>query len=67
MAIYNSNKPSIVEPDVSDKAMGAVLSQPGDDGKLRPVVIFLKKFSLAEFNYEIYDKELFAIIRVLEE
>ena len=57
----------MVEPDASDKAISAVLSQPRDDGKLKPIVIFSKKFSPAEFNYEIYDKELFVIIRAFKE
>jgi len=66
MAIYDSNKPNIMEPNVSDKAMGAVLSQPGDDGRFRLVVIFSKKFFSTKFNYEIYDKELLIIIKALK-
>jgi hypothetical protein len=31
------------------------------------VVYFLVKYSAAEYNYEIYDKELLAIIKCLEE
>jgi hypothetical protein len=34
---------------------------------LRPITFYLKKMSLAEYNYEIYDKELLAIIRAFEE
>ena len=44
-----------------------MLSQHGDDGILRPVAFFSKKHSLTECNYEIYDKELLAIIRCFEE
>ena len=34
---------------------------------MRPYAFFLKKNSPAECNYEIYDKEMLAIIRCLEE
>jgi len=34
---------------------------------LRPVTFFSKKHSVTEYNYEIYDKELLAIIRYFEE
>jgi hypothetical protein len=44
-----------------------VLSQYDDNGTLRPVAYFSKKHSPAECNYEIYDKELLAIIRSFEE
>lgn len=44
-----------------------MLSQYGDDGALRPVAFFSKKHSATECNYEIYDKELLAIIRCFEE
>lgn len=37
------------------------------DGILRPIAYFSKKMSLAEYNYDIYDKELLAIIKVFEE
>jgi hypothetical protein len=44
-----------------------VLSQKDDEGVLHPVAFFSKKHSLQEINYEIYDKELLAIIRAFEE
>ncbi|RAL60329.1 hypothetical protein DID88_000105 [Monilinia fructigena] len=37
------------------------------DGLLRPVAYFSAKHSAAECNYEIYDKELLAIIKSMEE
>ena len=67
IAIYNSNKSNIMESNVSNKVISAVLSQPGDDGKFKLVAIFSKKFSPIELNYEIYNKELLAIIRALKE
>jgi hypothetical protein len=44
-----------------------VLSQYDEEGTLRPVAFFSKKHSTVECNYEIYNKELLAIIRCLKE
>jgi hypothetical protein len=46
---------------------GRVLSQYDEEGTLRPVAFFSKKHSVVECNYEIYDKELLAIICYLKE
>jgi hypothetical protein len=56
-----------VETDASDYVSAGVLSQYDDEGILYPVTFFLKKYSPAECNYEIYDKELIAIVRTFEE
>ena len=55
-------KPFTVECDASDFATGAVLSQVGEDGAMHPVAFFSKSLNDAERNYEIYDKELLAIV-----
>jgi hypothetical protein len=52
----------IVETDTSDFALGHTLSQTTEDKKLHPNVFHSRKFSLAEINYEIHDKELLAIV-----
>ena len=44
-----------------------VLSQHDDEGVLHPIAFFSKKMTPAECNYEIYNKELLAIVRCLEE
>ena len=64
---FDYDKDIIVETDASDYVSAGVLSQYGDDGLLHPVAFFSKKHSPAECNYEIYDKELMAIIRCFEE
>ena len=38
-----------------------------NNSKLYPVIYFLAKYSTAKYNYNIYNKELLAIIKVLEE
>ena len=55
-----------MEVGVSDYATGGVLSMEGEDGLWR-LVAFLSKFlNKTKRNYEIYDKEILAIIRGLE-
>ncbi|KAJ6437919.1 reverse transcriptase [Purpureocillium lavendulum] len=67
LAFFDYNRKTVLETDASDWASGGVLSQYDDDGSLRPVAYFSSKHSAAECNYEIYDKELLAIIKALEE
>jgi hypothetical protein len=56
-----------VETDSSGWCLGAALSQLDTDGIWRPRAFFSKKLTPSECNYEIYDKEMLAIIRSLEE
>ncbi|KAF7762597.1 hypothetical protein Agabi119p4_9190 [Agaricus bisporus var. burnettii] len=54
-----------VEVDASNYGTGAVLSQE-QEGKWHPIAFMSKTLSEAERNYEIYDKELLAIIKALK-
>ena len=56
------SKPFFMETNAFDFALGAVLSQFGYGEKLHPVAFHSRKFSAAEINYEIHDKELLAIV-----
>ncbi len=62
---HDPNKKAIIETDASDSACGAVLSQ-DFDGTSHPIGYYSKKFTGAEINYPIHDKELLAIIRALQ-
>jgi hypothetical protein len=64
---FDPERETVLEADSSGWATGGVLSQYDEDGLLRPCAYFSKKNSPAECNYKIYDKELLAIIRCLEE
>jgi len=68
LALPQDSKPFRIEADSSDFASGAVLSQqlPGKE-KWHPVAFYSKSLSLVEWNYEIHDKEMLAIIYALEE
>jgi len=57
-----------IEADSLDFASGAVLSQrlPREE-KWQLVAFYSKSLSPVEWNYEIHDKKILAIIRALEE
>ena len=52
--------------DASDYTMEGVLYMECEDGRWRPVVFLSKSLNETEKTYEIYDKEMLAIIRGLE-
>ena len=54
--------PLIIETDASNVGIGAVLSQHGSDGVLRPLAFLSKKLANAERNYTTTEKELLAIV-----
>ena len=64
---FDYKREIIVETDASDYVSAVILSQHTDDGILHLVAFYSKKHSPAECNYEIYDKELLAILRAFEE
>jgi hypothetical protein len=64
---FDHEKEVFIETDASDCVSAGVLSQREDEGVLYPVAYFSKKHSPAECNYDIYDKQLMAIIKALEE
>ncbi|KAI0991156.1 hypothetical protein K3495_g17031, partial [Podosphaera aphanis] len=64
---FDWDRPARLETDASDRATGGVLLQPDDVGNWKPVAFFSRKMSPAESNYEIYDKELLAIVQAFEE
>ena len=67
LAHFDPQRETWLETDSSDYVAAAVLSQRGEDGELHPVAFLSKKMTPQECNYEIYDKELLAIIRAFEE
>lgn len=60
--------PFTLETDASDFALGAVLFQTGhNDSHPHPVAFYSRKLTAPEINYEIYDKELLAIVEALQQ
>ena len=55
-----------MEVNVLNYAIGGVLSIKCEDRRWGPVVFLLKSLNETERNYKIYDKEMLAVIRELE-
>ena len=55
-----------MEADVSDYAISRVLFMECKDELWKPVAFLSKSLNKTEKNYKIYDKEMLAIIRGLE-
>ena len=66
LAHFNPKRQTILETDASDFVTAAILSQYDESGILRPVAFMSKKMLPAECNYEIFDKELLAIVHAFE-
>ncbi|SJL07038.1 uncharacterized protein ARMOST_10381 [Armillaria ostoyae] len=66
LAIPNKTGRFRVEADASNGAVGTVLSQE-QEGTWRPVAFMSKALTATERNYEIYDKELLAIMLALSD
>jgi hypothetical protein len=64
---FDPRRPIILETDASDYALAGIISHPDQHGNLQPIAFYSRKFNDAELNYEIYDKELLAIIQCLKE
>jgi len=63
---FNPAKEVIIETDASDFAIGAILSQRDEEGRLHPVAFHSRKFQPAEINYEIHDKELLEVVNAFK-
>ena len=59
-------RPFIVMTDMSLLTSGGVLMQWDDNGDLHPYAYLSQTFSPAERNYDIYDRELLAVIHALD-
>jgi hypothetical protein len=64
----DDSKAFCIEADSSDYATGSVLlQQSSDDPKWHPITFYSKLLNAVEQNYEIHDKEMLAVMRLLEE
>ncbi|KAH9266406.1 hypothetical protein BASA83_010650 [Batrachochytrium salamandrivorans] len=62
LAHPNDEQPFILETDASDFAISGVLHQHDQSNTLRPVAFYSRQMNNAERNYDIYDKELLAVV-----
>jgi hypothetical protein len=66
LQIPDSSRPFVLETDASKYATGAVLMQEDTNGDLKPCGFISQRFNKAEQNYQIYDRELLAIVRAFK-
>ena len=64
---FDPSKQCFVETDFSNYVNAGMLSQKDKDDLLHLVAYFLQQMASVECNYEIYNKELLAIICCFEE
>ena len=65
---YDPLRQSMLELDASDGVVAGILSQLDEtDQQWHPIAYFSKTMNPAEYNYEIHDKEMLAIVRALEQ
>ncbi|QRV79946.1 Retrotransposable element Tf2 protein [Ceratobasidium sp. AG-Ba] len=67
LIIPDISKQFFLECDASDFATGAILSQFLEDNQLHPVAFLSKAMTPDKRNYDIYHKELLAIVKALKE
>ncbi len=63
---FDQNKKTILETDSFNYVNDDILSQYDDKETLHSMIYYSKNLSLAECNYEIYDKKLLTIICVFK-
>lgn len=66
LAIFDPERESTVKTDVLDSTINARLTQKDDNSQIRTVIYFLRKMTGPELNYDIYDKELLAIVKCMK-
>ena len=65
LALPVPDKPFILQTDASNTALGGVLMQEDEDNNRRVVTYFSKKFSPAERNWPVHERELFGLVYAL--
>jgi hypothetical protein len=63
---FDPLKKIFVKTNALDYISSNIFSQKDKHGVLYLIVFISKKYNPAEYNYEIYNKELFAIVRYFE-
>ena len=62
LAYSDYSKPFILDTDASDRGIGAVLSQEGEDGKERVIAYASRLLSKPERRYCVSRRELLAVV-----
>ena len=67
LTMWDPNRPTRLEVDASGFATGGILLQRLDDDLWHPVAYRSQSMIDAKRNYEVYDKEMLAIVRTLKD
>ena len=67
LTLFNFNHETILKADLSEYITENIFFQFNNKNVLKLYIYFLKKNSLAECNYKIYNKELLIVIYYLQE
>ena len=67
LAISDSKRKMRLETDASGYAIGGILSQQQEDDSWKPIAYLSRAMNETERNYEIYDRELLAIMEGLKQ
>jgi len=59
---YNPDRPALLETYASDFVIVGILSQKFEDSKIHSVRFVSRKLSPAELNYDVYNKEMLAVV-----
>jgi hypothetical protein len=67
LKIYQLKLLTKVKTDTSDFVLGVCIVQRHNNGVWHPVAYYSRKMTPPKLNYDIYNKELLAIVAVLKE
>ena len=67
LAISDSKRKMRLETDASGYTIGGILSQQQEDDSWKPIAYLSRAMNETERNYEIYDRELLAIMEGLKQ
>jgi hypothetical protein len=59
---YDPDRPALLETDASDYAIAGILSQKFKSGKICLVHFVSRKLKPVELSYDVYDKEMLAVV-----
>jgi RNase H-like domain found in reverse transcriptase len=57
----------VLETNALDYVIRACISQPDNEGRLKPIAFYSHKMIALELNYNIHNKELLAIVEAFRE
>jgi hypothetical protein len=66
LVMHNLEKDMLLETNTLDKAIKGCISQIRKDRILHLIAYYFKKLLLAKLNYNVYNKELLAIVNTIK-